>query len=180
MRQRIAVCILALAAAALVVDRAFLRPGGATPAKADAALSAALDELPCALDSQTSAAEERTLAARLRDLAASRDDGRSGDVRDAFKLSKTWLAVLSPPPPEPADVPESESKPEYRPVHRLTAVILDKNSDRAIVDGKCLRVGQEIDGVKLISVGQRSAILESGGTRVELKLETSAQADASQ
>jgi hypothetical protein len=176
MRQRIAVCILAVAAAALVVDRAFLRPGDATPAEADAALSAALDELPCALDSRTSAAEERTLAARLRDLSASEDPG-SGDVRDAFRPSQAWLAVLFPPPPEAPP----ESKPESRkPVHRLTAVILDKNGDRAIVDGKCLHVGQEIDGVKLISVGQRSAILESRGTRVELKLETSAQADASQ
>lgn len=175
-KQRVSVCVLALAVAALVADRVFLRSDEAPPAEAGAAPVAGLDELTGTSPSRSPAVEGRSLAARLRELSASADPS-SGDVRDAFRLSQAWLAYLSPPKPATA-APESKPKPG-RPVHRLTAVILDKDGGRAIVDGKYLRVGQELDGMKLISVSERSAVVESRGTRVELTLESASQADVS-
>ena len=177
-KQRISICILVVAVAALVADRTVLRPGDATPAKAGAAEGAAAGDLPSAANPETQASEGSSLAARLRELASS-EDFASGEVRDAFKLSQTWSAELCPPKPKPRRArPRGRAKPA-EPVHQLTAVILANDGGRAIVDGKCLRVGQELNGMKLISVSKRSAVLEFKGKRVELTLEIDPQAHAS-
>ena len=176
-KQRISICLLVVAIGALVADRTVLRPGDATPAQAGAAELAAADDLPSAANSETQADEGSSLAARLRELSSS-EDLDSGEVRDAFKLSQTWLAELCPPEPERPATPVRRAKPA-EPVHHLTAVILASDGGRAIVDGKCLRVGQKLNGMKLISVSKRSAVLEFGGKRVELTLETVPQTDGS-
>ncbi len=176
-KQRISICLLVVAVAALVTDRTILRPGDASPAKAGAAEKAAADDFPIAANSEAQAGERSSLAARLRELASTQDLD-SDQVRDAFKPSQTWLEELCPPKPEPRARPGRRAKPA-EPVHHLTAVILASDGGRAIVDGKCLRVGQELNGMKLISVSKRSAVLEFMGKRVELTLETGPQVDAS-
>ena len=50
------------------------------------------------------------------------------------------------------------------------AVMAGGPNGSAIVNDKCLFIGQQIDGFRLISVGARNAVLESNGVRVELEL----------
>ena len=165
-KQRVSICLLVVAVGALVADRTVLRPGDATPAQAGAAERAAADDLPSAAGSETQAGQGSSLAAKLRELGSS-EALDPGQARDAFRPSQTWLAELCPPKPEPVAKPRAIAKPA-EPVHHLTAVILASDGGRAIVDGKCLRVGQELNGMKLISVAKRSAVLELNGKRVAL------------
>lgn len=54
--------------------------------------------------------------------------------------------------------------------HRLTSVLSQEGGDIAVVDGLLIKVGETIDGVKLIKVEKDGAIFQSGEIEIRLPL----------
>src|SRR5262249_39681143 len=75
-------------------------------------------------------------------------------VKDAFCPSQEWVnAATPPPPPSPAKpVTPAPVLPRFDQTHTLSGVMLSESSGAAMVDGKLVRIGQSIDGFKLVSV----------------------------
>lgn len=172
-KRKVIVCILGLAVAALLADRALLgsdKPGpkeaAAEPSAAPADAPNTPDQSPAAPPRQSRETVQESLACRLK--AISEADGfDSAKVRDAFCLSPAWTKDLGPAAPSS---PEKDKAEQLKMDHQLMAVMVGREGGYAIVDGKCLRIGQALDGFTLISVTEKSAVLESDGIRVELKV----------
>ncbi len=174
-QRKISVVILALAVSALVADRAFLgggstgpgRASGASPGPVKPRLPAAppAAAAPPAVMNALAPAGGQSLADRLRDYSRQRGIDASG-VRDAFVAAESWRP--KPQVAEAATRPVGRV-PGFSEKHELMAVITGPKGS-AIVDGKCLQVGQELDGYRLVSVGHREAVFECDGERVELRL----------
>jgi hypothetical protein len=66
---------------------------------------------------------------------------------------------------------------EFRAHHHLTAIMKGGRTSAglAIVDGKTLRPGQALDGLKLVSIREHSATFGADDVRVELSIETPTQ-----
>jgi hypothetical protein len=172
-KRKLIVCVLGLAVAALLADRALLgsgKPGPkeavAEPSAAPAAAPNAPGQSPVAPPRQSRETVQESLACRLK--AVSEADGfDSANVRDAFCLSPAWTKDLGPAAPSS---PQQDKAEQLKMDHQLVAVMMAGEGGYAIVDGKCLRIGQVLDGFTLISVTDKSAVLESDGIRVELKV----------
>ena len=169
--QKVYVAILVIGAVALVIDRTLLQPEQAV-AGAASALQYAIS--PSARDpgdpgsprSEGPAPRQVAIARRLEQIAEQRGLDPTG-VIDAFRPSPMWLQLGE----VPVGPVEAESLAErFRRAHTLTAVMGSGDEGGAIVDGRTLFIGRALDGFTLISVGQRSAVLESGDTRVVLSL----------
>ena len=111
-------------------------------------------------------AEGSNIADRLSAVAEARSLDLT-DVGDAFKPSPSWFGDDGTV--QPQDLGGTAAARFVR-SHRLMAVMAGGANGSAIVDDKCLFIGQQIDGFRLISVGDRNAVLESNGVRVELQL----------
>ncbi len=115
------------------------------------------------------------LAERIREISSDRGM-QIKDVKDAFGSVQDWfpkpkLEKLQKPrrsqqPQESA----SDRTAEFKKKYRLTAVIIRPDKAQAIINGKCLTIGEELDGFKLISADARTAVLVSGEVQVVLKL----------
>lgn len=115
----------------------------------------------------------RTLADRLEELRDTADIDPM-NVRDALRPSKAWLGPGDPvevvaPPAEPIDSAERRARLFAR-RHRLTATAVGVRGGMAIIDGQCVRVGQSMDGMELVSVDRGSATLKGGEITVRLTL----------
>ena len=172
-KQKIFASVLALSVAGLMTDRAFLGPNEVAAQESTAAHNAAT--------LQTSVAEtanadrtfasalstpKSTIADRLETIA----DAQALDltnIPNAFQPSPAWMPD-EPSPESPAL--DSASAESFRAAHRLTAVLADGTRGYALVDGRCLLIGEALDGFTLIGVSDGSAVLESDRTRVELTL----------
>ncbi|KPK79719.1 MAG: hypothetical protein AMJ81_12905 [Phycisphaerae bacterium SM23_33] len=176
--EKVYLGVLAMALGALVIDRTFLGSSQVTPSQAAAQQAAPSPQPPQAAPvpppgpDEPAAPESPALAARLRE-AAGAEKPDYANVRDVFALSQGWLAELESPATQPG-TSAAKSVPA-RPVHKLMAVMVGGESSYAIIDGKCLLVGQEMDGLKLISVEQNSAVVEADGVRIQLPLQEQPQ-----
>ena len=88
-------------------------------------------------------------------------------MADPFQVPAAWL------PDDAGGVIQELIDPiaeTFRATHRLNAVMAHQQGGYAIVDGRRLRIGQEIDGFELIEIRVRSIVLESPPLRVELSL----------
>jgi hypothetical protein len=171
-QRKIIVAVLALALLALFADRLFLGGGSTGPQPTAAhtppsapppARAPVLPAVPAGAASAAAAATGESLADRLRKLAE-KEDIEITAVRDAFAPSVGWIPKRVAP--EPTAQP-AEEKPDFAKQHELMAVMAGA---LVIVDGKCLRVGAALDGYVLVSVGNSSAVFQSDGDRVELRL----------
>ncbi len=163
-RQKKLVTILLMGLVALLVDRTILRPqGGPTAASADAwhpsDQSVPLtDNIPILEEDRT-----RSMAERLNTIwpAAGADFTQ---MRDPFSLSATWSDNRA------GTDRENLGGAAFVRAHRLTAVVIDGRESYAVVDERLLVPGQYVDGFRLVSVGDRSAIFERDGRRIILEL----------
>jgi hypothetical protein len=112
-----------------------------------------------------------TLADRLIELGQAQGI-RSGAFRDAFSPADAWIARPQAPAASAAGLTEPANfrSQQFAERHRLTATAVSAGGGMAIIDGQCLTVGREMDGMKLVSVDRSSATLEGDGTSVTLML----------
>jgi hypothetical protein len=176
--RKIVLAVLAVAVAALLVDRLVLAPSASGPKQAQArptpsggtaeAKTAALP-VPATL-SGTEA--DSALAERL-EATAERFQLDPEALRDGFVPARAWLDELVEPVPqeEPEQVaPEASPAEQFAEQHTLTSVILISGGGSAVIDGKVVPVGQAIDGFTLIRLTRSSAVFAGGGEEVELRL----------
>ena len=159
-RQKIGLGVLGVGLIAFAVDRTVLFSGGQT------AMAAAPEAIPDSAAApntkQTPRAgrhEDGTLADRLSDLR--HDLGyRPGTLPDAFATPPSWTADAA------ATVNDSPA-----PIHVLSSVVTGGESEgMARIDGLPYRVGQTRNGIKLLEVDQRSAVVEAEGRTLRLQL----------
>jgi hypothetical protein len=158
--------IFLLGLAALGVDRTLLRPqGGAHAASADwSPPPAAAIEAANSAPVPPGEASAPRLAERLGRLAPEHPADLS-QMRDAFALPGSWDA-------EPAADTKAPVSPIARFIrsHRLGAVVMEGPDSCVLVDDRFLRLGQQIDGFTLVTVGERSAVFERDGEQAHLEL----------
>jgi len=166
--------MVSLGLMALVTDRVFLGySGGPQAAPADDIVlvrAAPKTQAGPSAKSSPARARENSLAGRLKTIAAAHNP-QSAPSRDVFALPKPWREAMQPAEPEEPPAPPTE---QLTTKYRLMAVMVNGDGGQAIIDGKCLQVGQQQDGLKLISVAQDSAVVEVAGQRFRLRLEASA------
>src|SRR5204863_413663 len=106
--------------------------------------------------------------------------GNDAEPADAFRLPPAWAeqeartsgaAAAAPSRPEPAS-PRVDLAAEFTQRHKIGAVMLNPRGSLAIVDDERITVGESIEGWKLVSVAERTAVFEFNGVRAELRIET--------
>ena len=171
-QRKVYVAIFALAVSALGVDRLFLGGSEATPSRANgetaSGASVQPSPAPSGLGGGSAGAPRpaaKPLAERLRDLSQKQGIDMK-TVKDAFSCSPEWFPRQEVVATESASGVEAS---QFRSKHELMAVMAGARGS-AIIDGKCLLVGQKLGEYELISVGERCAVFQRGGRRVTLTL----------
>ena len=171
-RQKMGLALFGIALVALVIDRAFLG-GGSAPAEASASSSPA----PATQTPQTSVPPEEDfkpstirLSQRLETLWLEKelDINRA---RDVFALPESWHNDLLPAKPKDIPKPKKDAVTVFITSHQLQAVVISDQTRCVTVNGRVFRLGDELDGFKLIAIEEHSATFESGTKRAVLKLE---------
>jgi hypothetical protein len=173
-----ALAALGLAVLALAADRLWIgsgetspRPAAASSAPVATALAPAAPTGSAPAAGNVSAATGRaSVADRLKQLAAGKNLDADG-VKEAFAPAESWMVQVAAPPavaeeaaPKPSDPVES-----FADTHKLTSVLISGSGGIAMVNGKMLRMGQEIEGYRLVGLAPGSATFRSGsGTEVQL------------
>jgi len=165
-RQKVLVAIFVLGLVGLAADRVFLRPqGGPGAASADASDSYAMPPLP-ARNGPSAVAEAQGpgMAERLDRIWPDREPN-TVEARDPFSLRGSWLGNAgtgSSAAPDPAEV--------FAQAHPLVAVVMDGQRSYVLVNDRVLKLGEQIDGFTLVSIGAKSAVFERQGQRIVLEL----------
>lgn len=167
--------LLVVAVGALLADQVFLVDG---PASADAAPSSAAAMVQPVAAAAVPAVDARqfdfkvtelnaanSLALRLAAMAR-QHQLTAADVDNAFEPSVAWIATPIAPPPAPLPSPGRE----FEARHKLTAVVTNARGGLAMVDGKPLEVGQELEQFVLIAVTPTTAMFRSGDATAVLQL----------
>ncbi len=165
-RQKTLLATFFIGLAALVVDRTFLRPqGGAAAASAD---PLAASDKQVSLVANIPVLEAQTgptgVARRLNRLWSDKE-GNPESGRDPFALAAPWYDKV-----EAGDSNTPDEAALFVSGHQLTAVVIDPRGSYAVVNDHLLIPGQSLDGFKLVSVGNRSAVFEQGPRRAVLEL----------
>jgi hypothetical protein len=167
---------LGIALAAFTVDRVFLSSETTAPRQAHAASESPPPAPKAAPAPAVRAPAEPapgptcpSAASRLKALAEVENlDG--ADFRDAFVPAPAWLAQLKTPEPVVEVVQEKNEAQEFAQRHTLTAVIVIAGGGGAVVNGKTVHVGEELDGFRLVRLTPTSALFQGAKDQVEVSL----------
>ncbi len=166
--QGVYIAIMVIAVVALLIDRTLLQPEPAQAATFQYAVPPSARD-PVDLEAPRSegpAPRQVAIARKLEQVAEQRGLDPTG-VIDAFRPSPMWLELGEV---QVDDVQAEVLVERFRKAHTLAAVMGSGDEGWAIVDGRTLLIGEVLDGFTLVSVGRRSAVLESGDARVLLTL----------
>jgi len=173
-KRKILFAVLTCAVAVFLYDRL---SSGSNPMRPNTVEAATLEEQDLALAESPNPSTDPTeacgmtrhkiaVANRLEKLAESGAYKASG-IRDAFCPSAAWVG--RPAEVAPVLSPESETK-TFVQRHRLTATVCNPVGGTAIINGRCVMVGQSVGKFELVAVDRSSATLASGDMRVTLHL----------
>jgi hypothetical protein len=167
-RQRMSMGVLAIGLMALVVDRMYVLPKSA-PAQP----AAGSDDYTVTATSERamappplSAPAGLTATSKL-EAAWSGKNLRLDESRDLFSLPPSWPRARGP---EKRTTPTAAAETVFAARHKLEAITMDLEGERALVDDKLLRLGDILEGFQLIAIDRESATFERDGQRVRLVL----------
>lgn len=172
-KQKMSAVVLVVAVAALFVDRVIIGSNASTPSRATAQTPAD-NSRPSQVGGGEARADLQRHSITLKPsggnrlaAVASQQGVDPKNVHDAFAPHHAWA--------QPRRVGSSQAAgdpvQQFQKTYQLIALIKEDNVGFAIVNDRTLRIGQTIDGFRLVAVGKQSAIFESGDDhRVELKL----------
>lgn len=169
--RKISVAALGLMLAALGVDRFILGGGASGPQAASASPPEQTGPAAGAAASQApiSSLPGATIASRLDELRADLPVGKA--PKDIFHGGCDWLL---PPPDAPAPEavqPVVDASSDFASRHRVTSVMLGGSSAMVVIDGVCVRQGEQFGGMRLAKVEQGAAVFELGGKAVRLTVD---------
>jgi hypothetical protein len=171
--RKVFLAFLGLALVALAVDRLVLSSGTLSPKSAAAAPSLAPDVSRGSVVATASKPHPRltagasdtapptrpALTERLE--AVAKAYGCEPEcTREAFLPPDAWRVQPQEPPPPPEPVP-IDLAAEFVKKHRLTSILVGGSTSRAIIDGRVMAVGTEIDGFRLTRLVPQGAIFQS-------------------
>ncbi len=162
-QRKVYVSVLALAGAALIVDRFFLGASSVSgPAPAAASQEFAVPQRTAAEKIQQPTKDEPIagdLAARLEALR------QPGDTGDLFYcgFAPPRAQLDAPAPVEAAPAFDTEA---FIASHPLSAVMRGNGGSLAVIGKRVLRVGDTLDGLTLVRIENQSAVFEGAGTPV--------------
>jgi hypothetical protein len=163
-RQKTLLAVVLVGLVGLVVDRTILRPQGGPQAASAGAAGSATDAPAAGAAPDQNTPARAPLAERLNNLLAGAPSGPN-DLRDPFCLPATWSgtgSVVVERTPDAVRV--------FLGKHQLKAVLIQGGVSCAQVDDSYLSPEEYLDGFKLISVDQRSAVFERQGKQAVLDL----------
>jgi hypothetical protein len=169
--------ILALAVLVLLIDRAMRTAPQDVSAAEVPPPATAKDAAAAAARQPTPEVSLKTAAPALPSAAARwlHDLPDVPEVRDLFAPSN-----LFPPRTEAreseTDVKHKDPVAEFVASHRLSATFRDGRSACAVVDGRVLRPGHELNGFRLVGVDSFRATFVQGSLQAVLRLTTPEQA----
>ena len=172
-KQKVYGCVLVTGLSAFAADKTFFAPSDAAAqdsSVSEYAATSSTSVLDAARRDLTALADLPTEGSHIADRLSAVAEARSldlTDVHDAFKPSPSWLGDEGAVQPQNLG---GTAAARFVRSHRLMAVMAGGANGSAIINDKCLFIGQQIDGFRLISVGARNAVLELNGVRVELQL----------
>lgn len=158
--------IASTAITALAVDKLVLSGGLTGPSEASAGLTnavaaiGALDDLQAVL-AEASRPREATVAELLERAA-----GGTGGGAALFQLPSAWTEQPAPAPGS------SEGRPTgFAARHSLSTVVLSGGQPTAaIIDGRPIRVGDTLDGARLVRLEPDAAYFDTGSREEALRL----------
>jgi hypothetical protein len=166
-RQMILIGLCGLGLVAVVYDR--LTTNSPAVAQADSIASTPATGAAGAVDADDSAATPLTMPCQAVKETLQKALGGAGhdsaaladgtSPRDVFCPSEAWLPKVAQAAAPKG--PEHANGEAFLQSHKLQAVLLSDGSPSVIVNDKSLRIGQEIDGFKLIRVENGRAIFAS-------------------
>lgn len=163
-KQKMYGVVLAVGAAALIVDRMYFTPAstdaGLIPA-ATAVDGASLTNPGVAVTGAQASGEP--VAEQLKQAAG----GGLSDLPDAFAMPAAWAKEAGV---EGLGSASEVTAMQFCGVHKLTAILHSGAMATVIVDGRLLRLGQCIDGFTLARVGSRWARFERSDVAVDLTM----------
>jgi len=167
-RQKMSVGVLAIGLVALLVDRMYVLPQSAPAGQAAPAdeytVTATADR--AAVPPPVSAPADLTVAAKL-DAAWSDNNPHSDEPRDLFSLPSSWPTTRrSQETPRPTVTAGSA----FAARHRLEAITVDPQGKRALIDDKLLRLGETLEGFRLVAIDTESVAFERDGQHIQLEL----------
>lgn len=180
-QRKAAIGVLGLALGAFVLDRTMLTPEGASAATPGATPSAGTGA------SAPAPTENLTV---VKDTPNRRSKPRVSERLSKSVNAPKWTAeeVLGSLRASPAwagdggttGAGSNDPVASFKSKHQLKAVMSSRGSDEqrlALIDGvdeksagRVMRVGDTLDGMRLVSVGARSTVFEAGSVRVVLSL----------
>src|SRR4030042_297963 len=165
-RQKTLSAVLGLGRLALVADRMILRPqGGPSAASADSLQSA--NEamlLSSGVPAPENAPGQSGVADRLNKLLSG-EDVDIDQMRDPFSLPESWFNNTAP-----GDERAADKTGGFARRHQLRAVVVQGGESYALLADDVVGPGQSVDGFTLVSVGDRSVVLEREGKQVVREL----------
>jgi hypothetical protein len=165
-RQKALIGVFALGLIALMVDRVFLRPQGGAGKASGVEIGDSNRGVGDSAAASPDEAQRPSVAQRLERLWSDHEANDVG-MRDPFSLKGSWLDGSGE---DPAVV--SSPLTEFAKTHSLVAVVMDGRQSYALVGDRVLKLGDQIDGFVLTSVGPKSAIFDRQGEQVVLELAT--------
>jgi hypothetical protein len=159
--------VLAAAGVAYAIDAAFFGPpAAARAAQVSAEGAATTSSKPIADEIAPLAGPEHLLTSRLQKWATDHSSSLA-EMSDVFQ---------PPVVAKPTVVTSAHQTPPEDPIlafnrrHRLIAIVLDGSAGYALIDGQVLRIGQTVDGAKLIGLTRRQAQFSNAGRTFDVPL----------
>ena len=167
-RQKYGFVVLAILSVALIVDRALLggriAPVGASASSTESQPKPA-GKVKDPVDSRPEPPPMK-LAQRL-ELAWSQKGLDNSKARDVFSLPASWFDDVRPA--TPVDSPQ-DAVTLFAANHQLRGVLATGQGRCITVDDRVLRLGDELDGFRLVTIEDDSVTFEADGRQVILRL----------
>jgi hypothetical protein len=167
-QRKVLLTLLAAAIAVLARDQLVRGPSNAQAERPTPAAPVAERSIPpLARTESEQPVDQQPLLHRMKALSEAADLDRIATL-DAFKPPADWLPEVKLA--EPLPTPEDQRVEQFKRHHKLSAVVTGPAGQCAVIAGRTLMVGQQLDGFVLVSIGDRSALFKMNDLEVVLSI----------